>query len=70
MCWLPVQCVKFFFVIRNEDWTLENEPELCGFGHFCVYGMRHYQRHTSSKVTASKGTEKELDQTGSSLLTL
>lgn len=34
----------FFFVIRNEDWTLENEPELCGFGHFCVYGMRHHQR--------------------------
>lgn len=33
-----------YISIRSEDWALENEPELCGLGHFCVYGMRRHQR--------------------------
>lgn len=31
--------VVIFFIIKNEDLTLGNEPELCGFGHFCVYSI-------------------------------
>lgn len=36
---LASSAVVIFFVIRNEDLTLKNEPELCGFGHFYVYGI-------------------------------
>lgn len=50
MCWLLVQSGFLLFVIRNEDKTPENEPELCGFGHFIIKGscLKGYKKGTRS----------------------